>query len=473
MIEDLVVPWEHQSEGVRRAENLPEFGFLFEPGTGKTLTTIMTLRRKFAFEKRLMRTLVLGPPIILENWRREFLKFSKIKPENLVVLSGSGAKRVELLEANLDGPKIFITNYESLTMMPDLFASLVAWRPEVLVVDESHKCKDMTTKRTKAVLKLSKDAQYRYILTGTPILNTPMDIFAQFLILDQGKTFGDRFYAFRARYFFDKNASMRGMQKYFPDWRLKPGAEKEIGRLMSARAMSVKKEECLDLPPLVRKTVYVEMSPEQKRHYLSMKDDFITFMGEAACTAELAITKALRLQQIVSGFLKTEDGLERELKNNPRQAALKELLEEITPSHKVLVWAVFRENYAQIRKVCEELDLEFVEVHGDVSSGRRQESVDRFNNDPKVRVFIGHPGAGGIGINLVAASYSIWYSRGFSLEQDQQAEARNHRGGSEIHACITRIDLVTKDTIDELVLKSLAQKEQVSEKTLRSSLREI
>lgn len=468
----LVKLWAHQERAVALAKDLPEFGFLMDMGVGKTLTCITVLRHKYAQHGSLLRTLIIGPPIILENWRREILKFSKIKPENVVVLSGSGAQRLKLFQEKNDGPRIFITNYESL-LMPDLFAALSAYSPEVLVVDESHKCKDPTTKRTKAVLKLSKVARYRYIMTGTPILNTPMDIFSQFQILDQGKTFGDRFYAFRAKYFYDKNASMRGMSKYFPDWRLKPGALEEIGQLMARRAMHVKKEQCLDLPELVRKTVYVEMSPEQKKHYLAMKEDFITFMGDQACTAELAITKALRLQQIVSGFIKTEDGVEREFKTNPRQEALRELLEEITPHHKVLVWAVFKENYSQIRKVCDDLGLPYVEVHGEVSPAKRQESVDRFNSDPAVRVFIGHPGSGGIGINLVAASYAIFYSRNFSLEQDLQAEARNYRGGSEIHAKVTRVDLVTKDTIDELVVKSLANKEQVSDKTLRSSLREI
>lgn len=469
MISEIVPLWEHQRKAVEIAKDLPGYGFLFDVGAGKTLTTITTLRHKYAQEGRLLRTLILGPPIILENWAREWAKFSKIKSKDITVLNGTGAKRLEKFRAHSAEPQIFITNFESL-LMPDLFEALCAWSPEVLVVDESHRCKDMTTKRTRAVLKLSKAARFKYILTGTPVLNSPMDVFSQFLILDGGETFGDRFYAFRAAYFYDKNAGMRGMQRYFPDWRLKDGALEAIGRLMSFRSMYVRKQDCLDLPPLVRQTVYVEMSPEQKKHYLEMKDDYLTYVGNAACVAELAITKALRLQQIVSGYIKTEDGLERELKSTPRQTALKDLLEEITPGSKVLVWAVFQSNYAQIRKVCEEIGVEYVEITGEVSPKKKQEAVDRLNNDPKVRVLIGHPGSGGVGVNLIAASYSIYYSRAFSLEFDIQSEARNYRAGSEQHEKITRIDLVTKDTIDELVLDALASKQTVSEKVLRESL---
>ena len=74
--------------------------------------------------------------------------------------------------------------------------------------------------------------------------------------------------------------------------------------------------------------------------------------------------------------------------------------------------------------------------------------------------------AGGIGINLTAASYSIFYSRNFSLEADLQAEARNYRGGSEVHKKITRIDLVAADSIDSLVVEALAKKENISEQIL-------
>jgi SNF2 family DNA or RNA helicase len=88
-------------------------------------------------------------------------------------------------------------------------------------------------------------------------------------------------------------------------------------------------------------------------------------------------------------------------------------------------------------------------------------------------VLIGHPGSGGIGLNLIEASYMIYYSRSFSLEHDIQSEARCYRGGSERHQSITRIDLVTPGTIDELVMKSLATKQELSDKILKEKMGEI
>jgi SNF2 family DNA or RNA helicase len=474
-------PWQHQLDAIERAARFNHFALFFEMGTGKTLTSINCLRWKFSREGRLLRTLIVGPPIVLENWQKELKLNSNINPKDITVLYGPGAKRKESFLArafefveNLLRPKphIFITNYETLTVMPELFALIQKWEPEAIVWDEAHKLKSGTSSRTKAAIKLSDRAKYRYILTGTPVLNSPMDLFAQFRVLDKGETFGQNFFAFRATYFYDKNAGMP-KQKYFPDWRIRPDALDNINARIKRLSARVKKEECMDLPPLVRKEVYVELGKEQKKHYDMMKKEFITFLGDKACTAELALTKGLRLQQIASGYLKLEDGKEIELKDNPRQDALRALLEELTPQHKVLVWACFRQNYEQIRKVCDELKIKYVEVHGEISGARRFENVDAFNSDPTIRVFIGHPGSGGIGINLVSASYSIFYSRSFSLEHDLQAESRNHRGGSGIHAKITRIDLIAKDSIDSLIAERLFLKEAISERVLKDVARKL
>ena len=459
---------------VEKVKNQNDFAFFMEMGTGKTLSTITTLRYKFAEHKKILKTLILCPPIVIDNWQREFSIFSKIESRDIIPLKGPGKKRVETLKKYF-GDKIFITNYESL-LMEDLFNLLLEWGPEVLILDESHKCKDFRSKRTKQLLRMSPKTKYRYILTGTPILNSPMDLFSQFKILDNGETFGGNFFAFRSKYFYDKNSGMP-KQKYFPDWRPIPDAINTMYSLMAPKSMHVKKQDCLDLPPLVTQDVFIELSKDQQAAYEDMKKDFIAYMGSKASVATIALTKGLRLMQIVSGFISVgEDSESREnlkFSDNPRAEALKELLAEITPNSKVLVWAVFKENYQTIRDVCNSLGVNFVEVHGDISAAKKQENVKTFNEDPKCRVFLGHPGSGGIGINMVIASYSIFYSRNFSLEQDLQAEARNHRGGSEIHAKVTRINLIAKGTIDEIVADALKNKVQIGENILNKIAMEV
>lgn len=457
--------WAHQKNAVERALGCRDFAILAEMGTGKTLTVITILRHLYEKYGRVLRTLVVTPPITLQNWKREWESGSKVG-DRVRIAHGPRAKRLEAIE----GGEIVLTNYESL-IMPDVFKKLERWVPEVIVYDESSRIKDYKSKRTKAALKLSMLARHRYILTGTPILNSPVDIFTQFKAMDLGETFGENFFTFRARYLYDANSGMP-QSKYFPNWKIRPGALEEINKKIYTKAVRVTKAECLDLPPLVKKTLYVDLTPEQEKAYLEMKKEFITYIQDQACVATIALTKAQKLMQIVTGFAQVNDK-PVPLSAKPRLDVLKDLLTELTPEHKVIVWAVYKQNYLVISNICKALGIEYVEIHGEIPDKEKFAAVDKFNLDPKIRVLIGHPGSGGIGINLTASDYSIYFSRGFSLEHDLQSEARNHRGGSEIHERITRIDIVAQGTIDEAITKALANKQTISETVLRALAQEI
>jgi SNF2 family DNA or RNA helicase len=453
--------WNHQRKAITRADEIPNLALFFQQGTGKTGTTIRILANKYNHGKRLRRTLIVCPIIVLENWKREFAKFCpKLPQEKIFIVHGT--KKEKILDEAVTQDCIIITNFETL-LNEKIRTKLMKWVPEILVVDESQRCKNPASKRTKYVIALADLTKNRYILSGTPILNSPMDIWAQYRILDKGETFGKNFFSFRATYFYDKNAGMP-QHAYFPDWKARKEMFDDLNSKIYSIAERAVKSECLDLPPLVRQKIYVELSKGQRKLYDSLRDDFVAYLDEnqGAIVADLAITKALRLQQIVSGYVKLESGEEHEFEETERIAALKELLEDITPNNKVIIWCVFKHNYKAIREACNELGIKFVEAHGDISANDKLRNVDLFNQDDSVRVFIGHPASLGVGINLVAASYAIYFSRNFSLENDLQSEARNYRGGSEIHEKITRIDLVAKDTIDEQVVESLHNKENVA-----------
>ncbi len=465
--------WQHQIEGMTRALQSRDFALFFEQGCGKTRTLIEAVRRVYAVEQRMMRTLILCPQIVCENWQTEWKMFSKIDPFNVVVLRGSGKKRAhDFLKAigdNQDRAKIFITNFEAV-QMKDLYALIHKWKPEVLVCDESQRLKSPTGTRAKLVAALADNTKHNYILTGTPILQSPMDAFMQFRILDRGETFGKNHWAFKSKYFMDKNAGMPA-HVHFPKWIPRSDKYPELRDKIASKSMRVLKSECLDLPPLVRQNVYVEMSSEQAKMYNEMKRDFVTWIKSKkdeprAVVAQLAVTKALRLQQIVSGFARDEKGDDHHITDNPRLAALGELLGDLTPEHKVIVWASFKENYKMIAGLCEKMGLEYRMIHGDIGAKEKQVNMQDFREDPKVRVMIANQAAGGTGVNLVEASYMIYFSKNFSLEQDLQSEARSYRAGSEMHSKVTRIDLVCKGSIDELVFEALANKQAIGEQLL-------
>jgi len=259
---------------------------------------------------------------------------------------------------------------------------------------------------------------------------------------------------------------MKGMNKYFPNWKSKFGALDRLNHIIYQHADRVLKKDCMDLPPFIRMRADVSMGLEQEKHYASMKRDFITFLDSEACVAELALTKGLRLQQLLCGIFKTDLGEIKRIPHN-RCKVLKDYLEDLTPKHKIIVWTVFVDTYDEIGKVCEELGVKHAFLTGKQTTKQKQESIESFNNDPEVRVIIANQAAGGTGINLTSSSYSLYYSRSFNLESDIQSEARNYRGGSEQHEKVTRIDLVTPGTIDEAMLDALANKEKMSEAILK------
>jgi SNF2 family DNA or RNA helicase len=468
--------WDHQKTAVTKAlENLaadkPYYGFFMEQGTGKTLTMITLMRELYTRHGRPLKTLILCPAIVVRNWQSEISQFSRVG--HLVeVLTGPTPKRIKTLERTTK--PIIVTNLEALATCDGLLWESVQkgkGRPirrmiergwELLILDEIHRLKDPRAQSTKMAIKMADKIFYRYGLTGTPILKDECDLWSQMRVLDRGALFGKGYQAFRTEYFYDENAGMPS-QRYFPAFKLRPQMSKVLGEKLETTTFRVTKEECLDLPPLIEQKITVEMSPQQRKHYDEMKRDFITYLASAACVATLAVTKALRLQQIVSGFVKLDTGEEIQLDARPRLNALSELL-ELAPG-KVIVWASFKENYEQVAALCRKLGLSHSFLTGLQSQEEKDQAVADFTKGD-VRVLISNPAAGGTGVNLIEADTAIWWSRSFNLGHRLQAQARNHRGGSEMHAKITQYDIVAENTIDEHVLDALARKEDIAERIL-------
>jgi SWI/SNF-related matrix-associated actin-dependent regulator 1 of chromatin subfamily A len=456
-----IKPWSHQLAAIEACRERDEFALFFEMGTGKTLTAVNVMRGKFAKHGEVLPTLILCPLIVVESWQREIeANAGRAVFAATQVLTGSAKNRLKQLAT--PGKKIFVTNID--VVNTKLWTVLAARAWSMLIVDESHRFKSPSADRTKKLLAFADRVQYKLILTGSPILQSGMDIWAQLRILRRD-IFPENFYAFRNQFFFDANSGMP-THKYFPQWKPREDAYSQLQATIAAHSMRVKKTEVLDLPPLVKMNVFVEMSAEQAKHYREMEDAFITYLGTEACVAELALTKLLRLQQLAVGILKTEDGVVRRIPT-AKLDALKELLSDLCPQSKVIVWTNFIDTYEDVRAVCRELKLKSVEIVGGMKSDERQQSIDDFNRVDDVSVCIANQAAGGVGIGLQAASYMIYYSKTFSLEQDIQSESRNHRGGSEVHEKITRLDIVIKNSVDEEINSALRTKSALSEFLLK------
>ena len=456
----------HQENVLELSRSMPHLALFWEMGTGKTLAAIEILKSKQKKHNRLLKTIIFSPLVTLNNWKNELLKFSNIPEDRIFCLNMTGNKRVEELEHAVADDGVIIINYEALRSLK-VYTMLLDYFPNMLICDECHKLKNPSSKQSKLIYNISKEVPYKTLLSGTPILNSTMDIFHQYKVLDGGKTFGHSFYSFRSKYFYDKNA---GMPKtvHFPKFVPRLDKNQELQFLIKKKSDRILKADCLDLPPLVKHKHYVEMSTEQKSAYNSMKKEFIAFVKNhkteniEAAVAQLAITKLLRLQQIISGFVVTDKG-DYFFENNPRATALKDMLGSLTEHNKVIVWTTFKNDIKIAEKICKELGIGYCLLTGEQSGREKERSTHDFTTSPEKRVIIANRKAGGVGINLVEAKYAISFSRNFSLEDELQSEARNYRGGSEKFDSVIKIDLIAKDTLDEEIQLALQKKQSISD----------
>lgn len=478
-----IPPWKHQLQAIERFKNATECGLLFEQGTGKTPTAINLCRHKYLQNERILSTFVMCPLTVVENWKREFLKHSYLKETDILCLKGSQQARIHDLDRYTAKGKPFvcITNFESLNMLV-LLSRLEKWSPEIAIIDESQKIKNISAKRTKHALLFAPRAKFRCILSGTPIVDDLFDIFSQFLFLDNGETFGRDYHDFRKRFFVDWNADMPKVN-WFPDYRPREGAIQAINALIYQKSMRVRKKDCLDLPPLVTQEIRFTLDLDQQGAYTALLRDGLTYLidgthtggavlegktpdGEVI-TADMAIKKCQKLDQIASGFVTDDAGKVRRFKGNPRLKAFEDVISQIPVTEKVIVWANLRECYRQLRELFTAKKIPFVELTGETPAKDKDANIELFCTSPHVRFAIANAASVGVGVNLTAASYAIVYNLGYSWDLDDQLRARNYRGGSEVHKKVTQINIVGENTLDEVKLCALAEKGNLSEAVLK------
>lgn len=460
--------WKHQKRTIARAEKLDNLALLQDPGVGKTLSMIRIIENLFDKYQRPLRTIIFSPVSVLGNWKAEFERYSSVDRASLYMVVGSRINRSKIIAEAQKSDGIIILNYEA-TQNKDILERLKIWEPEVLVADESQRCKSPTTVRSKNVTDLADIALHRYILTGTPVLNSMMDLFQQFRILDGGETFGKNFWVFRGKYFEDANVNWQGPQR-FAKWVPRKGTLDEFNKKIDAVSVKVRKQDCLDLPPLIQKTIHVQLTRDQEKIYNQMRDEFIAFLEQdhkepKAVVSQFAMHKVLRLQQIVCGFVNADDGETVRFKKNPRLEVLSDLLNDICLYEKVIVWTHFQANQDDVVGVCKKLKLKHAELFGRTKD--KQNQINLFQENADVRVMVANQSAGGVGVNLQQASTAIYYSKGFGLEADLQSIARCYRGGSEIHSKITRIDLIAPGTIDQIITDALFSKKDISDRVMQ------
>jgi SNF2 family DNA or RNA helicase len=473
-------PFSHQQRLLEESALKAEFALFWEQGTGKTKGTIDTAAGLFA--RGLVRgMLVVAPNGVHRNWVSDELPAhwpEDLPPLRALSWSSTSAETVWHRKAVADllkdpGPVFMAMSYDQLMTKAGTQAAwdLLRGRPCLYVLDESARVKTPSAKRTHKVQASGRYAPYRRILTGTPVANSPFDVYSQVRFLDPDFWVRElrigSYGAFKAR--FGRWMTVQDSSgRFFPKLLAYQDLD-VLERVLSTISDRVLKDQVLDLPPKVYQRRYHAMEGEQARMYRELKQDLITFLNSGEMvTAEMAIVKLLRLQQVCCGFITLEDRSTRVVADpNPRAQLLEDILGDLTrPS---IIWGRFQRDIDEAAAASKRAGRRPVTYDGRTSEADRKAALDAFHAG-EADDFIANPAAAGEGLTLTEADTVIYYSNSFNLTHRLQSEDRAHRIGQT--RSVTYIDLLAEDTVDSYILKALQAKRDVASTVLGDELKE-
>lgn len=423
-----------------------------EMGTGKTLTAMAILNRIIE-NKPQSKVLIVCPKISMAVWRDEFAKFEKDNYK-LRIITGTPQKRIQAMNDICEDPddrlNIVVINYEYTYAFESV---LERWKPDIVICDESHRIKGVSTNQTKSITKIGKLCKHRICLTGTPLTNNILDFFSQFRFLDSS-VFGLNYYSYKNKYV------ITGM---FGEY-LRPNRVTfdEFKQKVNSISFRRTKEQCLTLPEFTDVQIPVDISC--KKMYQELEKDYITWLNETEfISVENALTKTLKLRQLTSGFYYDNDEHGNKAAvwvDTAKVDACMELIEQlIEEGQKVIVFAEFQAEIEKIKELCDKEKILADTYYGKTTDKKRLEIVNNFQNG-NLQVFIGQIESAGISITLTSSSNMIFLSTGYKYGVYDQARARIHRKG-QVNKC-TYYHLLATNTIDTKIMKALERKEALA-----------
>jgi len=443
-----------QHAGIDFWLNNPRTYYAIDMGLGKTAMVLHALTRIKE------PALVLAPLTPVYNtWPDEIRKW-KIPLKYSIVHGPNKIRAIQRKDVD-----IFLTNYETIPFIYDFLEGCVRKKKKfpfsVLVIDEGTKIKSPSTKRHDYLQAMrSVFPKWRVILSGTPSPNALYDLWAQYYILDDGKSLGPNFHAFRRKHYEQYPWDHYG-------WYIREGADDKIHRAVAPRTFRLDEKDHLKMPPLQYNYIKLNLPPRLKKQYKKFTEEFVLEVKgiEVAALSQAALQTKLR--QFLQGFLYYYDNPDPKAKRKVRKTVdlhklklnmLKELVD--STGQPILCAIQFHHELAQIRKVFPGTPA----IVGGMQAREKSKLVREWNKG-KIPLLICHPASLSHGANIQTGGHIIvWYCLPWSLELHQQFNKRLHRQGQK-HGVIIHY-LLVRGTIDAQVAHVLNQKDMTQRKLL-------
>lgn len=495
----------HQQEGVRALLAQPAFALFDDPGTGKSRSVVDAAC--FLDEAGAIDTVVVVCPASVRIvWGSDIGEVAKWAWRPCTIHEYHARTPDIRWRAGLNW---VITNFEFIRDegRRDSLIRQLKGRSAWLVLDESSRVKSHKAESTRACKEVRKQCSRATLLNGSPVSNSPLDLFAQMDILDPRILGVANFFHFRKRYARMGGYKMKQVVGYQD--------LEDLNRRIRPYILRRRLEDCVDLPPHAYQLRETRLGASTWKLYKSMRDDMVAWLDGQPSMAPQAVVKILRLSQLTSGYLgglqADEDvdllsGLRREAtvlepgtpefeaamrqgaaipgavkkKYDPpkevgseKHDAFMEWFEdwlERYPNDRLIVWGRFRAELDRIQSSVEAMGIPCVQVRGGQSKADREAAVRAFSQEraDSPMVLFGSPQAGGLGITLIQASTAFYLSNDYNLLTREQSEGRVRRRGQRRN--IVYVDLVAtgpdgQKTIDHVIIKALRAKRNMAAMT--------
>lgn len=421
-----------------------------EQGLGKTVQTISYVNSVKKFP-----CFIVCPASLKYNWQKEIVKWTK--DENIFICEG---KEPNITATKLRKYNWIICNYDiiaghsqdtikgdkeatrKMRALPSWHNTIKEMSPSIMVLDESQNIKNEDSKRTKSIMELGRWIPSISCLSGTPISNRPMEFYTTIKLIDP--TMFPNKYVFGRRYCGPVNNGFGTTYN---------GATniEELHQILTSAFMlrRLKSDVLKDLPEKQKIVIPVEISGHNAVKYYEAEQDLIKFLKKYADHKK--VESAKRAEAIM------KLNILRKLVVEAKANTCLEWIEEFLESGKKLVVFAWHQNIVNL--IYEKFGRIAVKIDGSVSSKDRQQAVESFQNDEKIRLFVGNIKAAGTGLTLTAASDTCTIELSWSPSDLAQAEDRVHRIGQKNGVC--NYYLLAKDTIDDYMMNLIDEKKKV------------
>lgn len=455
-------PWEHQVRSfwytARRWGSLDEMprggvGLALGMGCGKTKITL-DLIQNYPVKK----ILVICPAKVVDVWPHQW-KLHGANTSQVYPLSPklTTARRAGIIRDRCTDPvhpTIIVTNYEALNyqaMRDAVFDT--EW--DLVVCDEIHRIKSPTGKTSKLLHKLSDMVPARLGLTGTPMPNGPLDIFASSRFLDWS-FFSESFPRFRGEYAIMGGYAVNGKPVQVLGFK----NEDDLAERMSQFWLQIRSEDVLDLPPCKDVMIPVELGKDSQKAFDEMWNTFVVWVSDdEEVTAANVLVKLLKAQEITGGYLRDSDTGVVHRVGTEKRDALQGLIEDTPPDEPFVVFCRFHHDLDNVHSVAKELGRGVFEVSG------RNNQLKSWQEASGGEILACQISSGKEGVDMTRARYAAFFSLGFQPGEFEQARKRLDRPGQK-HP-VTLYHLAAKGTVDETIYGSIEKKQRVVDQILQ------